>query len=189
MNLASWQWSALRIVALFLLATAFSVAQGPRATGAQNKIKAGELVIDPPTLINLGFEWVMEFSSAEHCGGLQWPAASTGRRPTAARSSSPTFPRPRRGRWVDRCRCPQTLGDYSRATHQDEHSVTLDYDTRLRTSTSGSSQAPPQSTAAWHCPILQTATPGRAPDLGALEAGQPLPHYGPRPRIPPQPAT
>ena len=25
-----------------------------------NKVKAGELVIDPPTLINLGFEWVIK---------------------------------------------------------------------------------------------------------------------------------
>src|SRR6202035_211035 len=25
-----------------------------------NKVKAGELVIDPPTLINLGFEWVIQ---------------------------------------------------------------------------------------------------------------------------------
>src|SRR6201999_1076068 len=27
---------------------------------AVNKVKAGELVIDPPTLINLGFEWLIE---------------------------------------------------------------------------------------------------------------------------------
>src|SRR5882724_4107954 len=29
-------------------------------TAAENKTKPGELVIDPPTLINLGFEWVIE---------------------------------------------------------------------------------------------------------------------------------
>src|SRR3954469_2942959 len=30
------------------------------ATGPANKIRPGELVIDPPTLINLGFEWPIE---------------------------------------------------------------------------------------------------------------------------------
>ncbi|HWY63868.1 MAG TPA: hypothetical protein VNX61_01555, partial [Rhizomicrobium sp.] len=30
------------------------------AAPAVNKVKAGELVIDPPTLINLGFEWLVE---------------------------------------------------------------------------------------------------------------------------------
>src|SRR4051812_9814356 len=30
------------------------------AFAAENKITAGEFVIDPPTLINLGFEWFVE---------------------------------------------------------------------------------------------------------------------------------
>src|SRR5947208_16800546 len=30
------------------------------AAGKEVKVKAGEFVIDPPTLINLGFEWVIE---------------------------------------------------------------------------------------------------------------------------------
>src|SRR5205085_7111213 len=29
-------------------------------TAAENKTRPGELVIDPPTLINLGFEWVID---------------------------------------------------------------------------------------------------------------------------------
>jgi len=29
-------------------------------------------------------------------------------------------------------------------------------------------------------PTITDGFTGRAPDLGALEAGQPLPHYGPR---------
>ena len=29
-------------------------------TAGENKTKPGELVIDPPTLINLGFEWVID---------------------------------------------------------------------------------------------------------------------------------
>ena len=35
-------------------------AAGIAATGPGVKTKPGELVIDPPTLINLGFEWVIE---------------------------------------------------------------------------------------------------------------------------------
>src|SRR5437868_10832337 len=43
---------ALALLACLLCAT----AQG----APMNKVKAGELVIDPPTLINLGFEWVIQ---------------------------------------------------------------------------------------------------------------------------------
>ena len=35
----------------------FAVAAQSRAASHVNKVKPGELVIDPPTLINLGFEW------------------------------------------------------------------------------------------------------------------------------------
>ena len=38
-------------------------AQGPRGGGAQtdpNAVTAGEFLIDPPTLINLGFEWFIQ---------------------------------------------------------------------------------------------------------------------------------
>src|SRR5205814_2426107 len=39
------------------------VSQAPRARAADanaNAVTAGEFVIDPPTLINLGFEWLIE---------------------------------------------------------------------------------------------------------------------------------
>ena len=39
------------------------VSQGPRARAADaktNAVTAGEFVIDPPTLINLGFEWMIQ---------------------------------------------------------------------------------------------------------------------------------
>ena len=39
------------------------VSQGPRARAADaksNAVTVGEFVIDPPTLINLGFEWMIQ---------------------------------------------------------------------------------------------------------------------------------
>jgi hypothetical protein len=49
--------AALALVAgLFVATAAHAAPQNP----VMNKVKAGELVIDPPTLINLGFEWVIQ---------------------------------------------------------------------------------------------------------------------------------
>jgi hypothetical protein len=92
-----------------------------------------------------------------------------------------------------------TLAEYSQATGQDRHSVLVDYDVfvnvpkldrdpktvqrlynfkdydfRLR---SGSA-AIDRGVA---IPNVNDGFTGSAPDLGALEAGQPLPIYGPRP--------
>src|SRR5689334_7855896 len=39
------------------------VSQGPRARAADaksNAVTAGEFIVDPPTLINLGFEWMIQ---------------------------------------------------------------------------------------------------------------------------------
>src|SRR5437763_16919181 len=47
---------AIRLFSLCLLGLA-GLAQAAEAT---IKTKPGELVIDPPTLINLGFEWLIE---------------------------------------------------------------------------------------------------------------------------------
>jgi hypothetical protein len=92
-----------------------------------------------------------------------------------------------------------TLAEYSRATHQDVHSVLLDYDIfvnvpRLDAQDIKSVQKLykaedfdfrlKQSSAAIDSGvILHNVTDGfagQAPDLGALEAGQVPPHYGPR---------
>ena len=43
------------------------------------------------------------------------------------------------------------------------------------------SRAPPPSIAARRSPTVTDGFAGRAPDLGALELGAPLPVYGPRP--------
>ena len=93
----------------------------------------------------------------------------------------------------------KTLQEYAAATHQDEHSLTLDYDVfvnvpRLDAKDLKSVQKlykaedldfrlKPGSAAIDRGVVLPNITDGfagAAPDLGALEAGQPAPHYGPR---------
>ncbi|HEY1877587.1 MAG TPA: hypothetical protein VGG66_08955 [Rhizomicrobium sp.] len=49
-----------RNIALALFASLCAISVAHAAPQPMNKIKAGELVIDPPTLINLGFEWVIQ---------------------------------------------------------------------------------------------------------------------------------
>jgi hypothetical protein len=93
-----------------------------------------------------------------------------------------------------------TLTDYSAATHQDLHSVAVDYDVfvnvpRLDAKDLKKVQTvykaeeldfrlKPGSAAIDRGMALPNVTDGfagRAPDLGALEYGQAPPHYGPRP--------
>src|SRR6185369_12375946 len=50
---------ALKNTAIALLLSCFFAATAAAAP-AVNKVAAGELVTDPPTLINLGFEWLIE---------------------------------------------------------------------------------------------------------------------------------
>jgi hypothetical protein len=92
-----------------------------------------------------------------------------------------------------------TLPDYSRATHQDQHSVLLDYDIfvnvprldaqdvknvqKLYKAEDFDFRLKPGSVAIDKGVILHNVTDGftgQGPDLGALEAGEPPPHYGPR---------
>ena len=90
----------------------------------------------------------------------------------------------------------KTLSEYSRATHQDAHSVLLDYDVfvnvkipdksdpqRLYDPADFDFSLKPASAAVDAGMLLPTINDnysGKAPDLGAYELGQPLPHYGPR---------
>jgi hypothetical protein len=93
----------------------------------------------------------------------------------------------------------KTLTEYAQATRQDEHSVAVDYDVfmnvpRLDAKDLRSVQKlykaedldfrlKPGSAAVDRGTALPNVTDGfggRAPDLGALEVGQQLPHYGPR---------
>ena len=92
-----------------------------------------------------------------------------------------------------------SLAEYAAATGQDRHSVAVDYDVfvnvrRLDAQDTATVQKlykaeefdfrlKPASAAVDRGVPLSTVTDGfagRAPDLGALEAGQALPHYGPR---------
>jgi hypothetical protein len=96
-----------------------------------------------------------------------------------------------------------TLADYARATGQDQHSVTVDYDVfaavpkldardlatvqRLYDGKSLDFRLRPGSAAVDRgvaLPGITEGFAGAAPDLGALEVGQPLPVYGPRPLTP-----
>jgi hypothetical protein len=93
-----------------------------------------------------------------------------------------------------------TLAEYSQRTHQDVHSVIVDYDifvnvprldardlTKVQTVYKAEDfdfRLKPGSAAVDRGMVLPNVTDGfsgQAPDLGALESGQPLPHYGPRP--------
>jgi hypothetical protein len=52
---------SMKSTMLAVLACLFAAAAHAAPTPASvNTVKAGELVIDPPTLINLGFEWLVE---------------------------------------------------------------------------------------------------------------------------------
>jgi hypothetical protein len=91
-----------------------------------------------------------------------------------------------------------TLADYVKATRQDQNSITLDYDVfvnvpkldrdpktvqRLYDFTDVDFRLRPGSAAVDRGVVLANINDGftgKAPDLGALEAGQPLPTYGPR---------
>ena len=88
-----------------------------------------------------------------------------------------------------------TLKAYSDATGQDRHSVLVDYDVFVQVTPPGPDprtlykpadfdfQLRPGSVAVDAgvlLPGVNDAFTGKAPDLGAYEAGRPLPHYGPR---------
>lgn len=91
----------------------------------------------------------------------------------------------------------KTLAEYSDATGQDRHSIRIDYDSFVKVKRPDAwgiltiykakdldFQLRPNSAAVDAGCILPNANDdfaGKAPDLGALEVGQPLPIYGPRP--------
>jgi hypothetical protein len=93
-----------------------------------------------------------------------------------------------------------TLAAYSADTHEDSHSVLLDYDIfmnvpmldakdlhavqKLYKAEDLDFRLKPGSAAVDRGVVIPNVTDGYsgiAPDLGALEIGAPVPHYGPRP--------
>jgi hypothetical protein len=94
----------------------------------------------------------------------------------------------------------ETLAAYAAATGQDRNSVLVDYDVfvdvpPLDAGDAAAVQALYQASdfdfrlrrgsaavdRGIELPTVTDGFNGRAPDLGALEFGSPLPHYGPRP--------
>jgi hypothetical protein len=94
----------------------------------------------------------------------------------------------------------QTLAEYSQGTGQDQHSILVDYDIfvnvpkldrndianvqKVYTGEGLDFRLKPNSVAVDKGCILPNVNDnftGNAPDLGALEVGQPVPIYGPRP--------
>jgi hypothetical protein len=90
----------------------------------------------------------------------------------------------------------KSLNEYSAATGQDKHSIVVDYDVFVKVGPPGPDpttlykpadfdfQLRPNSSAVDVGVRLSGVNDdftGRAPDLGAYEIGQPVPHYGPRP--------
>jgi len=91
-----------------------------------------------------------------------------------------------------------TLAEYAKATSQDQHSMTLDYDVfvnvpkldrdpktvqRLYDFKNLDFRLKPGAVAIDRgvaLPNINDGFTGQAPDLGAFEAGQPMPIYGPR---------
>jgi hypothetical protein len=94
----------------------------------------------------------------------------------------------------------ETLAEYSRAVGQDQHSILVDSDAfmnvpkldghdiktvqKLYKAEAFDFRIKPDSAAVDRGVVLPNVTDGfagKAPDLGALEVGQAVPHYGPRP--------
>jgi hypothetical protein len=90
-----------------------------------------------------------------------------------------------------------TLKDYSQATGQDQHSILVDYNIFVNVTPPDPNdylkiykpqdfdfQLNPNAVAVdagCILPNINDNFTGNAPDLGALEVGRPVPHYGPRP--------
>ena len=89
----------------------------------------------------------------------------------------------------------KTLKEFSEATGQDRHSVMLDYDVFQKVSPPGADPRTLYKPSDFDFQLRPGSSPvdagvrltgvnddftGRAPDLGALEVGRPVPHYGPR---------
>jgi hypothetical protein len=89
----------------------------------------------------------------------------------------------------------KTLKEYSEATGQDRHSVMVDYDVFQKVTPPGPDPRTLYKPADFDFQLRPGSAPvdagirlsgvnddftGRAPDLGALEVGRPVPHYGPR---------
>ncbi len=60
LSMSTQKWLQMICIGSLFLLNLFIPDNRARAAGTENKVKPGEFVIDPPTLINLAFEWVIE---------------------------------------------------------------------------------------------------------------------------------
>jgi hypothetical protein len=143
---------------------------------------AGEPVLDVGTFTN--------YSTSDYNGFRPNPGAAT-----SFRWSSPPFDKAADFIAPPVARAFKTLRDYSEATGQDAHSRLVDYDVfvnvpkpdlrdpqRVYDIAGFDFALRPGSAAIDAGTVLPNVTDGftgAAPDLGALEAGRPAPHYGP----------
>ncbi len=90
----------------------------------------------------------------------------------------------------------KSLGDFQASTGQEKHGVMVDYDSFMQVAMPAADDpqhvydptgfdfrlkpGSPAVDAGIALPNITDGFTGKAPDLGALEVGQPLPHYGPR---------
>ena len=90
----------------------------------------------------------------------------------------------------------KTLADFQAGAGQEKHGVLLDYDSFVRITPPDQSDVQrvydatvqdyrlkptsPAVDAGIELPNITDGFAGKAPDLGAIESGQPMPHYGPR---------
>jgi hypothetical protein len=142
---------------------------------------------------NPGAEFSFQWTSPPFNIRADYSALLLGGGRGAARSGEPAA-----GRALETRRYA-TLAEYSQATHQDQHSVMVDYDIFVKVPKLDAKdlktvqllykaedldfRLKPGSAAVDRGVVLPNITDGftgQAPDLGALELGQSPPHYGPR---------
>jgi hypothetical protein len=139
------------------------------------------------------------YSSSDYNGFRPNPGAEVAFQWAAPRGGAVSeYPAPGRQPELD-AQSFKTLADYTAATGQDRHSVIVDYDIFVKVprldATDAASMQKVLDASDYDfrlkpdAPAIDRGVPlanvnggflGRAPDLGALEAGRPLPHYGPR---------
>ncbi len=138
------------------------------------------------------------YTSSDYNGFRPNPGAEVAFRWASPKAAATAFPAPGRPAETE-ARTFRTLAEYSAATGHDRHSILVDYgifanvpqldatdlgtiqrvvpldglDFRLKPGSAPVDRGVP-------LPNVNDGFTGSAPDLGALEQGKPLPHYGPR---------
>ena len=179
-----------------LIVSLLSLIATGRAAAQSNGVTTGELIIDPPTLINLGFEWLIDGDDNRNAtvevsyrkqGDGPWKRALPLLRLQGERIYN--------GALLDVVSPNMFAGSILDL----EHSVLVDYDVfvnvpkldaqdtrtvqKVYKAEDFDFRLKPASAAVDRGVVLPNVNEGfngTAPDLGALELGRPLPHVGPR---------